>query len=232
MLIFKEVAELVSEVKNRIGVLGDQDDSTLDEKRLDLLMQLVSYINSMEWISHDSLSERVRLFLRTRYSYEQVALAFNMTRKDAHKSISYAGDRLRKRIGSALALIREGHIEAAKRELAMLTGGIDTKSLFIGDITDKFPPCKATGVLLGTDCRQELRFLCMFSQKTFDGAVARLDDRTLRHILYVLTSADVTYLRDKEFLWRCVVDGSMTVDECIRALKDDFIWGRVCDSQG
>lgn len=234
MLIFKEVEEFVNEVKDRrITLLGSEEEPTLDERRLELLVRLVrEYINEFSWIKHRSLVDRVKTFLRSRYSYEAVAHEYGMSMKQAHKCISYAGDRLRARIGGVLELIRAGNVTAAKRELALLIGVVDAPSLFVKDVSDRFHPVKDAGVVLGEDARRELTFLSLFSRKSFEGAVARIDERTVRHILYILTSTDITYLREKESLWQCLVDGSRSIDDFIHAQNENFLWGRGSDSQG
>lgn len=231
MLIFREVDEIAHEVKGRIALLASEEDATRNEQRLELLMRLVSYINEFSWLKHRALVAKVKTFLRSRYSYQAVAQEHGMSVKQAHKCISYAGDRLRARIGGVLGLIRSGNFTAAERELAVLSGSVDASSLFVRDITERFSPVKDAGVVLGEDCRRELSFLCVFSKKRFDSAVARLDEKTVRHMLYILSSSDSSYFREKELLWNCVVDGSVSVDECIRALNDEFIWERMSDSQ-
>jgi predicted transcriptional regulator with HTH domain len=228
LLIFREVEEMVGEVKHRIGVLGDQVDATWDEKRLALLMKLVSYINSMTWLSHESLRQKVRVFLQSRYSYKHVSSEFGVSIKQAHKAVSYASQCLNRRIGSSLILIRQGHLEAAEREIAVVTGVIDSSSWFVGGITDRFTPRKSTGVAL-SDCRRELSFLSAFSQLRFEHIVASLSKDRIDHLLYVLLSLDPTYIRERSILWDCLVDCKSTVAECMESLNDEYIWSTLSD---
>ncbi|QSO50158.1 hypothetical protein JZ785_14385 [Alicyclobacillus curvatus] len=233
MLIFKEIEELFNQVKERrITLLDLEGDARLDEQRLELLMGLAGFINEFSWLKHRALVAKVKTFLRSHYSYEGVAKEHGMTVKSAHKCISYANAQLRDRTGGVLELIKVGNVTAAKRELAVLNGVVDTSSFFVKDITDRFHPAKDAGVVLGEDSRRELTFLSLYSRKSFEGAVARLDERTVRHILYILMSTDVTYLREKESLWQCLVDGSRSIDDFIHAQNENFLWGRVSDSHG
>lgn len=231
MLIFRELEDLVLEVKGRIALLGLEDDVTLDERRLELLVQLVSYVNGMTWVAHAKLAAKVRVFLRSRYRYEEVAQAFNTTLKEAHKSISYAGQRLRRQVGSTLLLIREGRLDEAQRELALVTGAVDASSIFAGSIMGRFAPNKSAGVVLG-DCRKELGFLSAFSRRNFDRIVSGLSEEKISQLLYIILSADPTYVQERVILLDCMVDGRMTVDDCIRALNDEFIFGSPGDGAG
>ena len=231
MLIFREVEEMVSEVKGRIALLGSEEDATLDKRRLALLMQLVSYVNGMEWLSHAKLAAKVRVFLRSRFNYRQVAAEFGVSVKQAHKSISYAGDTLRNHIGGVCELIRSGDLVAAERELGVTTGMVDVSSLFVRGIMGRFQPTKCAGVVL-SECRKELSFLSLFSSRVFDGLVASLSEEKMGHLMYIFSSVDTTYLREKGLIWSCVVDGSVSVDDCIRALNDEFIFGSPSDGSG
>lgn len=229
MLIFREVEELVLETKSKIMLLGSEQDMTLDKRKLQNLNRLVFYINGFTYLKHREIIAKVKTFLRSRYSYEAVAEEYGISKKQAHKSISYASEQLRRNVQSTVMLIREGHLDGAQRELDILTGVVDASSLFIGGITEEFPPRKNTGVVLGDDCRRELSFLSALSRKKFESIASTLDDRRLEHILYILLSSDKTYLREKELVWNCVVDGRLTVDQCIRSLNDEYIYSPLSD---
>lgn len=229
MLIFREVEELVREVKDRIAWLGSEEDATWDDRRLEFLMRLVSYINKFSWLKHRALVAKVRTFLRTRYSYQAVAEEYGITVKQAHKAISYASHSLRSQIGGVVDLIRSGHFTAAEREFALLTGSMHPSTWFLKEVTDRFHPVKNAGVVLGTASRRELNVLRFYSKPGFDRAMAALDASTVQQILYILSSSDRSYLREKEWLYKCLIEDTATVDECIRALDDEFVWGAVSD---
>ncbi len=226
-LIFKEIEYAVFETKERIALLGSEQGATKMERRLKLLMRIVGYVNSMAWVSHAKLATKVRVFLQSRYRYEQVAVEFGISIKQAHKSISYAGQCLRRIIGGTLLLIYEDRLDGAEREFEKATGIMDS-SIFAPAITDRFKPRKSAGVVL-SDCRKEIHFLLAFSQRHFETLADSVRDESIQHLLHILLSTDSTYLRERAILSDCIVAGTLSVDECIRALNGECIWGRMRD---
>lgn len=145
MLVFREIEDLVLEAKSKIATLGVESDLAIEERRLQLLMRLVSYVNGYEWLAHEKIRAKIKYFLRSRYNYRLVAEKFGLSISRVHKSMSYASDRLRRRIGGVLALIRSGHLDDAERELAMVTGTVDPASLFVRGVLERFKPEKDAG---------------------------------------------------------------------------------------
>lgn len=224
MLVFREVEDLVLEVRGRLTALGDEANSSLDEAQLQLLQKIVSYVNSMQWLSHEKMREKVRAFLRSRYTYREVAAQFGMSVSQLHKCISYAGNRLRQRIGGTLELLKAGNIVAAEREFAHATGTVDPSALFVRGTIERFaPPKKDDGVDLST-CERELSFLSYFSSRNIDKLLDTLDERKVRHLLYILLSTDSTYLSKRVTLIRCIVAGELKVSEAIRLLNEEYIY--------
>lgn len=223
MLIFKEIESDIRHLRDRIEKLGSYENSSAADNQLRLLMQVVKYINSMRWLSHSKLRDKVRAFLQNHYSYEQVAVEFDISIKKAHKSISYAANSLRQQLGATLLLIREGKIDEAERELAMVTGTIDTTSVFVTGVTERFKPMKSPGVVFA-DCQKEIQFLRAFSLRNFDKIVTSLDEEKVSQLLYVLCSRDSTYVHERAILWDCLIDGKLSVNEAITALNNEFIY--------
>lgn len=220
--MFRELEELVTEVRTATTALGLDEDLALEEKRLQLLMQLVSYVNSYEWLSHEKIREKVKCFLKSRYDYRLVAEQFGLPISNVHKCISYASDRLRKRIGGVLTLICSNHLVDAERELAMVTGGVDPSALFVRGILERIDCKKDAGIDLAT-CKREISFLSYFTNRNIDTLVESIDTKKLGHLLYVLVNSDSTY-PERGILARCIFDGELNASEAIEQIKAEFIY--------
>lgn len=230
MLIFHEIEDLVAEVKGRIDTLGGESDLTLEERRHQLLMRIVSYVNSYEWLSHHKIREKVACFLRSRYNYRLVAEEFDLPLSSVHKSISYASDRLRRRIGGVLALIRSDNLDDAERELHLVKGAVDPLSLFVRGILENFKPEKDAGVDL-VGCQREISFLSYFTTRNMNRILSKIDSKKLNHVLYMLLKSDVTY-PERGILARCILDGEFDASEAIKRINDQFIYSASSERHG
>lgn len=229
MLVFREIEDLVVGVKSRFATFGVESDLAVEEKRLHLLMKLVSYVNGYEWLSHEKIREKVAYFLKSRYNYRAVAEKFGLPRSRVHKCISYASDRLRRRVGGILALIRSNQLDDAERELAMVTGAVDPSSFFVRGILDHFVVERGVGVDLAT-CQREINFLSHFSSRNIGRIVGQVDARKLGHLLYVLCrTEDTLYAPERATLSRCILDGEFNASEAIRRVNDEFIYSNPSD---
>lgn len=221
MLIFKELAEEVSEVQNRLAVWDEGEDHAQDEKKLDLLLRLVAFTNSYVWLSHGKSREKLAYFLKNGYDYRDTAVKFGVSVKSIHASVSYAANRLKKRIGLALELLRSGDLVAAEREFALGTGAYNT-NLFISAIHDRFVPVKHSGVDLST-CHKELGLLFRFTHHHFGRVLDALDQQKLEHLLFVLSHNDRSYMTERSILFRCL-EGEFSPDEALALLRDFNIY--------
>lgn len=222
MLVFREIEEMVQEVKGKLATLGDESDLSIEERRLQLLLRLISYVNRYEWLSHKKTREKIACFLKNRYNYRAVADRFGLPLSRVHKTVSYASERLRRRIGGVLALIRSGQLDDAERELALVTGAVDSSSLFVRGILERFKPVKDTRVDLA-DCHREISFLSYFTNRNIDRVLSKIDSKKLNHVLYVLLKSDATY-PERSILARCILDGEFDASEAIKRINDEFIY--------
>ncbi|MFI8711979.1 hypothetical protein [Brevibacillus brevis] len=223
MLVFREIEDLVSEVKGRLATLGVETDSILDEQRLRLLMKLVAYVNGFEWLSHEKTRAKVKVFLQGRYRYREVAEQLGVSVSSLHKCISYAGERLRRSIGGTLDLIKSGDLVGAEREFALGTGVLDSTNIFFRGIQERFEPVKDAAIDLA-HCERELSFLSYFSSRNINRLIGTLDERRVCHLLHILLKGDSTYLHERNMLFRCILDGELDASEAIKLLKDEYIY--------
>lgn len=217
LLIFREVAAEVREVKVRLAILGD-DSSTVeqDKQKLDFLLRIVAYINSFIWLKKKSARRKLRDFLRSKYNYREIAEKYGVTVGSMHMSVSYVASQLKKRIGGVLDLLRSGDIAGAEREFEICTGCYD--DLFVRVVRDHFKPEKDAGVDLST-CEKELSFLSAFVSRNIENLVAALDRQKVEHLLYILLKTDDrSYSTIRSQLFRSL-EGELEASEALALVE-------------
>lgn len=222
LLVFKEIEESVRSVQQRLAMLGDDADTTVDEYRLQLLMQIVKYVNGLSYLSHSASRAKLKLFLRNRYEYRETAEKLGVSVRSLHVTISYAAARLKKRLGCTLDLLLDGDLEAAEREFLIGTGG-SPPDLFIRGIAERYDLVKSADVDVST-CARELRFLKFYSESSFAALDNAVDERCVSHLLFILLCNDSRYVRERGILTRIMTD-ELDVTEGVRLLKEEFVYG-------
>jgi len=217
MLLVKELEVEVRELYERKAALGS-DFSKLDENRLDFLLRLVDYTKSFLWLSSKGLREKLKDFLRSGYSYRDTAQKHEVSVKSMHDSMGYADKCLKKRIGTAFELFRLDDLAGAEREFAIGTGSADSE-MFVRDVEAKFKPLKATsGVELGS-CRNEIRFLSLYSKRHLDLVLGHLDRQKIEHLLFILNNTEMSYITPRGVLFR-YLEGQLDLDQAVALLAD------------
>ncbi|WP_312753493.1 hypothetical protein [Rummeliibacillus suwonensis] len=224
MLIFKKIEDAVRMVKQDVAILGVQTNTDHTAEKLKLLQSIIAYVNSYEWLSHETSRKKLKAFLQSRYNYEMVAAEFNVSVKSLYVTVSYASDRLEKRIGTkTIDLILADDLETAEREFLLGTGKYTPTNLFISGMVEALnPPVKDSGVDFST-CERELKFLSSITKKRFNQIVKQLNITKIRHLLYILLQNDSTYLAERSILARCM-DGEVDAKEAIRLIQAESIY--------
>lgn len=222
MLLVKELEVEVRELYERKSAVG-LDFSKYDRKKLDFLMRLIDYTRSYLWLSHEGLRKKLKDFLRSDYSYTDTAKAHGVSTKSMHNSMEYADKCLKKRIGSAFDLLRQGDLVGAELEFAVGTGSASSK-MFVRDVEERYKPIKNAGVPLD-DCKNELQFLHHFSKSYLNFVLGHLDRQKIEHLLYILNVADMSYIMPRGVLFR-YLEGEVELDEAVALLKDEVTRSR------
>lgn len=222
MLYFKELEQEVVHLQERLADLSSTPD-LLDKQRLKLLLRIVVYVRSFYWLRNKLIMQKVRAFLRSRYSYE-VARDFGVSKSSFHVTVSYAANRLRSKVGSrTLDLIREGRIAEAESEFMLCSGQIDlARLLAVKGFGEGFFPSLNTSLTLA-ECESELRLLRDYSAYALHRRVAAADARKLGHLLALLSSADARYSVERGLLHRLLV-GELDVADVVVAEKSEYIY--------
>lgn len=217
MLLVRELEGEVRELSERRADLGT-DFSEFEQKKLDFLLRLVDYTKSQLWLSHEGLRKKFMDFLRSGYSYRDTAEKHGVSVKSLYDSMGYADRCLKQRIGSAFELCGRGDLAGAEREFAIGTGTADSV-MFMRDVEVKFKPLEATGVSL-EDCRNEIRFLLLYSKRYLDLVLCHLDRTKIQHLLFILSNTTMRYITPRGILFR-YLDGELELDEAVALLQEE-----------
>lgn len=226
-MIFRKLGDAVKslqEISDPFSGKAGSDEATLALKKLDLLMQLVSFANSYKYLSHKDIVVRTRVFLQCKYNYREAAdLLGGVSLKSLRASVSYAAKRFEKKIGSkTIDLIMEGRLVEAEREFLLSSKTYRPTELFLDDVISRFPPSYGKGVDLGA-CKREMEFLYALSHRNIDRASASLDPVRVCHLLHVITSSASSFIRERDILTRFIA-GDLKVSEAISLLNGEYIY--------
>lgn len=224
MLIFKKLQSAIKATKKNLVLYSSSSDlGELEKEKLALLMSIVDYINTYEWLQRDSIKERVKAFLKSKYDYNKVAEEFGITKNSLQVSITYASKVLENKIGSnTIDLILKGELETAKLQLNLGLDVFNGLSLVIGDIADKLPQAANNTSIGLCDCTKELEFLSAYTYIKALSSLEGLDKAKLSFIRYVLESNDEKYSNERNLLIKYlngVVGGIGELKELLKSLN-------------
>ena len=142
----------------------DKDRIELVRQKKDLLDDVVKYVNSYEWLKHSETIERLKFFLRSKYSYKEYCKQYDVSYESAKVSISYANQKLLDKIGSnTLDLITEGRIEEARATFYFRTGQLKLRNYVLDSALAEVPDAEYMTINID-ECEKELLFLRYYSQ--------------------------------------------------------------------
>lgn len=217
MLLVKALEAEVMELYERRAALGS-DFSEYEQKKLEFLLRLIDYTKSYLWLSHEGLREKMKDFLHSGYSYRATAEKHGVSIKSMHNSIRYADRILKHRIGSSFQLACHDDLVCAEREFAVGTGSAPSV-IFMRDVEEMFRPVKDTRVDLGT-CKNEIRFLSLYSKRYLDLVLGHLDRQKIQHLLFILNNTEMSYVTPRGVLFR-YLEGELDLEEAVALLKED-----------
>ena len=167
-------------------------------KKRDLLEEIIEYVDSMEWLSRESLKSKITFFIKSGYDYSKFTEEFDISYESAKNSIKWAAKKLREKIGSnTLSLIKNGYIDEARMAFYVGTGKLNRDDLFVKDLVDILPKAKYCVGYDLTDCIKEISILKNLSQKRLAYYDAVMDRDKMAFLMDVLenNSLQGTYMR-------------------------------------
>ena len=167
------------------------------EKR-DLLEEIIDYVDSMEWLSRESMKNKITFFIKSGYDYSKFTEEFDVSYESAKNSIKWAAKKLREKIGSnTLSLIKNGYVDEARMVFYIGTGKLNRDDLFIRDLVSILPKAKYCVSYDLADCVKEISILKNLSQKRLAYYDAVMDRDKMAFLMDVLenNSLQGTYMR-------------------------------------
>jgi len=174
------------------------------EKR-DLLEEIIEYVDSMEWLSKESLKNKIAFFIRSGYDYSKFTEEFDISYESAKNSIKWAAKKLREKIGSdTLRLIKSGYIDEARMVFYVGTDKLNRDDLFIKDLVDILPKAKYCVEYDLTDCIKEISILKNLSQKRLAYYDAVMDRDKMAFLMDVLENDSLHGIYMRPYLIKAV----------------------------
>ncbi|WP_427392321.1 hypothetical protein ACPVTF_15330 [Geobacillus icigianus] len=206
MKTLKMIEEAVKVTQSNLNK-NDIDEETreLELRKLNALMEIVSYVKSLAWLKQSQAKEKMRFLIKTKFNYERTKKEFNISSINAVEVfVSYANKKLLEKIGKdTVDLILRGEVDSAMAQFRANTGH-DHQNLdfFIPGIAKFLPHPEKHKFMLLTECEEELILLGNLSHFMVSSMFEKADKMKLAHLLYILNSEDKKYEAEKELITR------------------------------
>lgn len=219
-IVFKQLHEAVFTVRKRLqsNPLVDGEAKRLEESRYAALMEIAEYTRTRDFLTHESVKEKIRFFFNSNYNYKLTAEHFNCPLNNIESTVSYAGKCLEKRIGrDTIRLIEQAQtqdaLDAAMLQFRIGINPTGTQSLFVGDLSKRFPKPSNMGFRDHSKFKMEMQLLHMFSMMLFEQFLDSVDQKRLSHLLHILHSVDNTQVMERQVLYRMLQGEYKDFDE-------------------
>ncbi len=211
------VIELKKEEKKK--EFKDSNRINLLQKQRDLIQEILDYINTFKWLKHEETIERIKFFLKSKYSYQEFCNHFKITYEAAKVCISYANQKAIEKVGrNTIDLILEGRVEEARATFYFRTGQLKLRNYVIDSALSEIPNPQHMTVDI-EDCKKELSFLRLYSQALIDSRVELLDKEKLAYIRYIL-EGDNPKLSEQRLLLMKLLSCQIKVEDFINEVKE------------
>lgn len=189
------------------------------QKQKGLLQDILNYVNSFCWLKHEETIERIKFFLKNKYSYSEFCNYFGVTYEAAKVCISYANQKCVEKIGkNTIDLILEGKIDEARATFLFRSGQLKLRNFIIDAALIGIPEAAYMTVDI-EDCERELSFLRLYSQAILEARVELLDKEKMAYIRYIL-EGDNPKLAEERLHLLNLLQGRITVKEYIKEVKE------------
>jgi hypothetical protein len=212
MLIFNAIQHEIAEIRERIEILGADSPTALrDKQRLDLLLSMEAYIQSLVWVQKERDRPIFRDFIVSQHDYHAVAEKYQLPLERVYALVNSAAEVLNQRLSGVLAHLQSGNLTSAEDEFYLIAGHPQTWLL---SVHQRFRPLEHQGFDIA-QCEEEIHFLQSLSQADLMG----LGQYKMEHLLYILFNHDNRYLVERTHLYKCFSD-IQGVSETLVAIKE------------
>lgn len=213
-IIFRRLNEALNTVKTNLSLPSIEGSSTETElRKLNALMEIIGYANSLEWLSHEGSKKRIRFFLNQGMDYRITARHFNAKLNTIESAVSYASTKLEMLIGPhTLDLLMDGKVDEAITEFYLGTEQKRVEALFLPGVLDLLPPAQRSEHLTLEECSSELGILGILSKAYVEEILNLGSKERLAHVSYILNTSDKKYSLERDLLLR-LFTGDFTFNE-------------------
>ena len=232
MLIFKEVSDLVIDTTKNLKLYKKQlitgDLKDLEEKKLELLQDIVAYISSLTWLKRQDSKKKIKFFLSHKFSYEDTAREFKTSVKSIQTSVSLANKTLKSVLGdNLLTLIKKGDLDKAYIQFGTVTGKIKLSNYILEGVLARILPPNNNESIILSDCKKELEFLRMFSTINLKEELKQLDSDKLAFLLHVLQCEDNNVYADKSLILNYLSKPNSSIDDLLYDLDKINLYSNI-----
>ena len=158
LTIFKQIAKLHKEFAyEQEKVKKDSDRDKELQTIIDLLEEIIEYVDSFDWLKKDKSKEKVQFFLESGEDYDLLCKQYDISKDTAYNTIRWASKQLRDKIGeNTVSLIKDGYIEEARAAFYQGTGRLGIEKFVVSELLEHLPEPKYTTYYL-EECKTEDR---------------------------------------------------------------------------
>lgn len=201
----------------------DKDRANLLQQQKSLLKEIADYINTYNWLKHQESKERIRFFLKNKYSYEEYCNNFDTTYEAAKVSVSYANQKAIEKVGKkTIDLVLEGKIDEARASFYFRSGQLKLRNYIIDSAIPNIPEAEFMSVDIA-ECKNELSFLRLYSQAMLDIRVELIEKEKLAYLRYILEGDNPKLAEERLYLLE-LLQGKKTVKEYIKEAQERNIY--------
>lgn len=224
--IFRELYEanlvVVGDMK-RCGSSNPVELAALNDKKK-ALVEIAKYAKDGRWLRKAESRERCICFLKNNMDYQRTANELKCGLDALYVSVSYASDKLRKRIGeNTIQLILDGRVDVAMNQFYALAGIVTMESLVTGSIVNDLPDANFA-VCHVSDCMAELNFLHDVSKAVIAERLGMLDMDKLAFLRYIIEKENPHYSALRSLIMNYLKSANADIELLKYELQDEDIF--------
>ena len=215
LTIFKQIAKLHKEFAyEQEKVKKDSDRDKELQTIIDLLEEIIEYVDSFDWLKKDKSKEKVQFFLESGEDYDLLCKQYGISKDTAYNTIRWASKQLRDKIGeNTVSLIKDGYIEEARAAFYQGTGRLGIEKFVVSELLEHLPEPKYTTYYL-EECKTELTILRNFSLSIFKNYLKAMDAKKMAYILFLIEGKSKKSDLYRPYLIQ-LLEGKIKVDDLI-----------------
>ncbi|RUS44614.1 hypothetical protein [Cohnella sp. AR92] len=192
--IFREVRDWIETVQSRISDDVYNEKLEIEHKRLEAVYEVLRYLGSLSWVSHQKTRERMEHYLKKAdLNAKKTAATFNVSVNAIEVSLKYVSDKVRSLIGKPLSVIEQAQdistIETGLDEFRkVVASGVPSYGYFLSGIEPYLPKPKYNPKFSLADCTKEISRIGVFAHYAKYVLTQECDQDKLAHLLSLVSS--------------------------------------------